>query len=369
MECEATQAYMPRISREPRELWVDCGKLLGNLLVVLLHTTDTLQWSDTVQNGSVVAVTFLLFLAGYTSYASAARYYARPDRGPVFYEILRRLKGVLPAYAVATFALLVVENRGFQLETYLDALLHFNATSAFYYIFIYCQLTVLSPALYLVVRRFGMLGRAARAVCHALFAAILIGFSYFCAQYTYTLPLFGGGRMLFGGTFLLAYYAGMLFAAGKHPARTAKRSAITAGGFLALSALCVWFMNRYGYLAEDWIGCAFGPGYNPPGLTLLVYGACFTGFVYALCRWMEASRCLALRKIVRGWAWCGRYAIYVFLYHRLLQAFPLSMLSVENLAALRALHVCVLMGVPILGGWLWSRIKRSFRVAAPSEPD
>ena len=106
MECEATQAYMPRISREPRELWVDCGKLLGNLLVVLLHTTDTLQWSDTVQNGSVVAVTLLLFLAGYTSYASAARYYARPDRGPVFYEILRRLKGVLPAYAVATFALL-----------------------------------------------------------------------------------------------------------------------------------------------------------------------------------------------------------------------------------------------------------------------
>lgn len=346
-----------------REAWVDCGKLAGNVLVVLLHSIETLEQGDTVKNAVGVAVTLLLFLAGYTAYASTARYFAKADRQPVFYEILRRLGSILPAYALATFACIVMENHGFQLEAYLDALLHFNATSAFYFVLIYCQLTALSPALYLLAVRFNALGRAKRLACQAACMAMLLGVSYFCVHYTYMLPLFSGGRMLFGGTFLMVYYAGMLFANAKRRAQTPRRLALTAVVFLILCALCVGWINRYGYRMEDWIGCAFGPGYNPPGLTLALYGACAVGFLYALCGWMERARSPVLQRIVRAWAWCGRYAVYIFLYHRLLQAFPLSLLAIESLAARRVVHLLVLVGVPILGGWVWSGIKRFFLCA------
>ena len=91
----------------------------------------------------------------------------------------------------------------------------FNASGPLYYVCLYIQLMIANQILLCVLHKIDECVKVkGKYVCGMfemilLFVVILI--SYFTTNYTNVMEVLGGG-ILFGGTFLVFFYTGMLFA-------------------------------------------------------------------------------------------------------------------------------------------------------------
>ena len=126
-----------------KEYWINMAKFVAILAVLVDHTYGVLYTNRSVFTASWFSVPLFILLMGITSYWSYERNFGRL-KGKVVKQIVR----VAAPYLVATAVYLLFAFRTFDLQTFLTAAVHFNASGPFYFILLYTQLLLVGPLMF-----------------------------------------------------------------------------------------------------------------------------------------------------------------------------------------------------------------------------
>ncbi len=196
-----------------RIVWVDCLKLLACLAVFVDHTYGFLYSNPYILYASYYSVPVFIFLSGMTGYESNNKHISERYKD----DMERKLSRILIPYAIATAMYILYVNRFFDLKTYILSLLQFDASAPFYFLVFYIQLVMIGRGLYKLIELTEK--KTYFQWIYLIETIILILVSSLMMRFTYVLPVHGGGKYLFGGTYLVIYFWGMLF--GKYNKKVA----------------------------------------------------------------------------------------------------------------------------------------------------
>ncbi len=348
-------------------LWIDFARFLSILAVLIDHTKGILYESEAVQSAFFYSVAAFFFLAGMTSFYSLRR---RKAEESVVGWTVRRLWRIIAPYLVAV-AICQYVRGGFSWSFYAFILwvLNFRLEGQFYFVLIYLQLVVLSPFLYLVTVYVGK--RRAHWFWRALYLAAVGGISVFCVEDTFIMDTYGGGRYLFGGTYLFLFVMGMAAAQLEIELKGKKEALIALCISLASLGASLTFLLKDGFaLDEAFFGWKLRV--NPPGITLTVYSLTVLALAFALCGLVLFIKNRPLERLFRAAAWLGKYTLYVFLYHMiilegLLPRLPLPADLPRGILAV--IYMTAMVGIPVAGKVLYDRIRRALMAGfAPKRP-
>lgn len=291
-------------------LWIDCAKLIAIFAVIVDHTRNILYTNAEIQTISFFSVTVFVFLSGITSYYSVERH---QDRNFV-YEIGRRLSVILLPYIVATGVYQLAHERVFDIKTYLLHLIRFDASAPFYFVAFFLQLIIVAPGLAYLLNKCQKL--KAKWIGYATLLIVMITIAILSVKYTSFGEIYGGGHYLFGGSYLIVFFLGMLFAHLGMPIYRKRHYEMVA--LVAFVVLATGMMVGL-ILKGTWLDChqVFGMGLNPPGITLILYSMAVIAVLMLLFSRMEHSTVKGLFFLTESVAKIGSYSLYIFLYHLL----------------------------------------------------
>ncbi len=182
-------------SSNGRILWLDCAKAVSILAVIIVHTRGILYSSEIISLSACFCVSLFTLITGYSLCKAMEQ---KNQHG--YASIWKRLKSFLSVYAVSALIAHVLYTRGFNLEVYLNQLIHFNASGPHYYALLHVQLLLTSPILIGIVR-------TNNPLYIFLTAILVVVASVFTINRTTILGIFGGGGVLFGGSYLILFNA------------------------------------------------------------------------------------------------------------------------------------------------------------------
>ena len=107
------------------------------------------------------------------------------------------MKRLLVLYAVAVLVVLCIEQKKFDMKIYLRSLVEFNIQGPYYYLVFFIQLLMIAPILVTWCRNVN--NRKHKWIIHAGALGAFGWFAYISINYTYILPVHGGGQFLGGG--------------------------------------------------------------------------------------------------------------------------------------------------------------------------
>ena len=113
--------------------------------------------------------------------------------------------------------------------------------------------------------------------------------SIICIRYTFILDVWGGGKYLFGGSYLLVYLLGEMSAHYGLPLQK-KRNIVKAIMAVGAVFICMIWLVVYRFRLDCIIKEPFGEGLNPPGVTLMLYGGCIVIALQYIFLYIESSR-------------------------------------------------------------------------------
>lgn len=297
-----------------RELWIDCAKYFAIIAVCVDHTNHFLYQSQYIAYASYFSVELFILLAGFGAWRSFER---RPQT--LSYQFTKIAKLFLQ-YALATFIIHCVKNDSFDLHTYLSSLFTFSISAPFYFFFFFFQLLIVSP--YLLKWCNWCNHQRMSILLHFLTLIALTIISSLCVTCTMLLPLHGAGKHLFGGTYLLVYYLGILFA--NCPIMTPKvwnSVKISYIFCISLPLWCLWiYLMKNNLLPFDTIlSPYFGNGFSPPSFNLVIFGILSMFLFYAFFSLLEMCPVVPVKKGLQIIALLGKNTLYVFMYHLLIK--------------------------------------------------
>lgn len=177
---------------EKRIEWIDCAKFIAIIAVVTDHCNGFLYANSYIAYVSYYSVSLFVLLAG----ASTWILFERKKRVS-FSDQLKRIKKILTAYAIATFIVLCVTQHRFDLMAYLHFLVSFNIQGPYYYLLFFIQLLIVAPVM--VNWCAFVSGKKHKWMIQMGTLGVLGWFGYVSINYTYILPVHGGGKFLGGG--------------------------------------------------------------------------------------------------------------------------------------------------------------------------
>ena len=192
-------------------------------------------------------------------------------------------------------------------------------------------------------------------------------FSALTTLYSNLFGIYGGGGKLFGGTYLILAYVGMVFApylikswASKYLVALAACETILWLGVLRHCWACET-VEEFLHLDAEF---PFGAEINPPGVTLMCYAGivllwCFSmGFICEVDNSFTGKIIGLLKRI-------GENSLYIFLYHRLiLDYFLYPYIVIENIWVRRIIYIVCMISIPIIGNRLYRICKKKVRMLA-----
>lgn len=284
--------------KKQRISWIDTTKTLAIIAVLVDHTSGVLYDTPILQILSYYSVSTFVLLIGVTSYNSLS------ERNGIKY-ILNRSQSILPHYIIASLLYFVLENKGFYLRHFLYNLCLFNSSDPLYFVCLYLQIVIICPLLY----QFLVL---CKNVVYEIIAILpLLVFSHFSIYSTDILGIYGGGGKLFGGTYVILLYLGLMIA--KHYEQIEK---LQKNWLHLLLSICILLSSSlwicYNKLEID-TRLPFGRGLNPPGISIILYAISVQSFIF----WGDR---MILNEGVYGRKVCfyiGKNSLFIFLYHRL----------------------------------------------------
>lgn len=223
-------------------------------------------------------------------------------------EIVRKVLHIAVPYAISVGIYQLVIYQKWELLIYIEYLVGFDISLPFYFVFFYLQLVVISPILYRIIK---LCDNGNRFVRNTILIIGVTGISIFAIKRTVTLEIYGGGRNLFGGSYLLVYLLGELAAHYRIIQKwNVNKKSVIASIIIVILAL-VW-LSKYEFALDTGLGEIFGGGLNPPGITLMIYSACIIVCIYFVFSFIEASDRLFVRKIYQSFLLIGKYSFYIF---------------------------------------------------------
>ena len=347
----------------PREMvgnkqivWLNCSKFVAILAVMLDHTNKILYQSSDIAYASYFSVELFVILSGMTSYLSDLRHEKESWRE----TFIRSCKKIVVSYCVAVVLYMLVGTRGFDLSQYIHYLISFSITGPHYFVLLYIQLMAVNRILYGLLRR---CSHKMSGYCHEM---IIMGGAIVLASWsignTNMLDVYGGGGKLFGGSYLILYFGGML--AMRHG--WFEDTSVVKSAVMLVGAGSVWFILwrlvcRNGLFLEAY--APFGNGYNPPGITFMEFGICMLFITFGL--FTLLGRITHAMRVIRFIAWCGSHSMYIFLYHKLFLDYFLAKymghLPETNILIARVVYLAVMIFGSILLGIILGQGKKYIR--------
>lgn len=331
---------------EKRIYWIDAARFLAIIAVLVDHTNGILYENQNIAFWSYFSVSLFIFLMGVTSYWSLNK------GGETKKNIGIKCWGIIRPYLVATFVYYIFIFKSFDLENYVDYIIHFNISGPFYYVLLYVQLVISSPIIYRLIHACdkGWLKSS-------LFWGSIVVIASLTTNYTNIMSVYGGGGKLLGGTYLILFCIGMLFAKNNDRIQINRRGAV-AYFTVTLAVTIEWcrFVQINRGQIDNYF--PFGHGFNPPSVSFCIYAilVAFTLFFFEkLLLVFELKHVYRLFRVGSFW---GRFTLHIFLYHRLFLdiIFPLlrsvTGMVIGNMWIKSIVYMLVMILWPILIGWI-----------------
>lgn len=321
--------------------WIDCSKAVAIIAVAVDHCHNLLYSSDTLQQASFFSVSVFVLLSG-VSTGVTSKY---KDRDYIYQ--LKKIGKLFKDYAIATGVYLIFAEHFFDLKTYITYLLNFNIKELFYFLLFFFQLLLVSPFLVKCCKFFSKFNRG---IWQGLVVVGIFILSILCIQITFILPVHGGGKYLFGGTYLFLYYLGILFGWYNifDKSRKIKYIMLLLFGGLWI----VWFfLDVYSIIPLDKMFEQFiGIGVNPPGIQLILFSVITMFFLYSLFSLLEEEKTKLGKIVVNIFSLLGKYTLYVYMYHLLVRDFILEKIThiTSNIWMLRVFVFVPMVFLPML---------------------
>ncbi len=329
--------------------WIDAVRAFAAAAVVVDHFFGVLYASEDVIMTTRFSISAFIILAGYTN----ALYMQKHSGEPLPKLLFSRVLKLIAPYALATAVCQLVSAHFFKLDVFTDNFLHFSACSPYYFLLVYIQLTLVGPIIWMLFRKAYESRRC--AVYFALLLALIGAAAWFFTKRTDMLPVFGAGRVMFGGSLLLFYAFGTAAAFFPFEIRKKSTAAVLFACGLA-AAVGLWLFIRADRLNFD-ASVTQGWSFSPPGFTL---------FFYALAVILTLRGALALLLPTRaGDALCralefvGRRSLDIFLYFEPCKQlfYQLTGVGLGSPLALRLLALLFALLFPCVCRVLWQKAK------------
>lgn len=271
-------------------------------------------------------------------------------------------------YCLANIIGLIFYEKSFDLLVFLDHLIYFDLQGPYYYFAFFFQLIMIAPFLV------KLCAKCSKQKAHWLFHGAIVLVMILCCKWlvhdTNILDIYGGGGKLFGGSYLLIYYIGMIFYQEKILERLFKKHHVAC--FLICSV--IWLMWNYinwytQYAVDDFLFPLFGVGINPPGViemvsAILVMCICYN-FETVINRLIDFAKNKYLHNCLgclwRGVLFVGRNTLYIFLYHLMAQTFLLSIMNIAGISNIWILRIVIYMGMLVLPAIIGSSISKAIK--------
>lgn len=300
---------MKTFNLENRIIWIDLCKLIAIIGVLIDHTYNVLYSDAKIQLFSFYSVSLFIFVMGITSYHSLNKTSISCRKW-----IQNKSIGIIIPYLIATLIYLIYANRSFDIWAYFIHIIYFNMSAPFYYVALYLQLVIISPIIYLLLSKIDTL--KLKWVYYAFLLVLILLISSLTTNYTNILSIYGGGGKLLGGNYLFLLFLGMCFSklvAGINVKQIYYYLSLIGGLILCF----MWgnFIKRNSFELDSHI--PFGPGLNPPSISLCTYALLIALTIYSLCKILEPYSNIIPVKMLFKISQLGKHTLYIFLYHRL----------------------------------------------------
>jgi hypothetical protein len=340
-----------------RAYWIDIAKLIAIIAVLIDHTYNILYTNPKIAYCSYFSVSLFILVMGVTSYWSYSNY-----TGVTFNKLFKGCWKIIRPYLVATMIIGIIADNQFNLLFFLTRLTHFNASGPFYYVLLYIQLLFAVPMLYYFLQQVSQ--SKYEPILELLLLFIIVVFSSLTTIYTNILGVYGGGGKLFGGTYLILLYIGMLFAKHLNRIRLQRITLVVILFLFLVIATFAWasFIAENQFQLDSHISKFFGFGLNPPSISLLIYSILLFLTIY----FFGELICLlpTNRRVIESCTMLGKHTLYIFLYHRLFLDYILPVIGYWigfvfiNPWIIRVFYFIGMIGGPLLIEFVFENIHK-----------
>lgn len=292
--------------------WLDCAKTIAIMAVIIDHCNGLLYTNSQIAQASYYSTSLFVLLTGISASLSFDK-----DAKTNKIKIFRRLKNLFIQYLVATLIVTCFNNKFFDLKVFLSNLINFSAAGPYYYFVFLFQLIVISPFLirwckFCEKQKLSFFWHISTLLAMVILSAIAI-------NYTFILAVHGGGRFLWGGTYCLLYYAGILLEEKDCFKRRSRKFRLIMVVVLFGIWLIWWNGMCRGVLPFDkWLSRWWGEGFNPPSVNFMTFACITLFFCYAFFSLLdELQEADLIKWFINMFTWIGRNTLYIFLYHLL----------------------------------------------------
>lgn len=296
-----------------KEAWINIVKTTAIIMVIYDHLIDT------THNGrflvlSYASVSMFVFVMGVTSYWT----YEKVNKGRLYQKWCSKMTKLLLPYTFASLIYSILLDRSFDIIDYIVRLIRFNSSAPLYFVALYIQLMAISPVVFYIVCRLNKVYELCFSLCAFCTASL------FFSRWISVLGIYGGGGKVLGGTFLLVFFVGMLFAKmiGMPSDGQTQRNIWGCMTLFGLSvAVVIFFASQLqNGTHSKWILCLYKlyDYRNPPNLVIVIYsiGLCFV--IYSFCKLLEFNSEGFWNKRNHVSDFIGQHTMYIFLYHSLI---------------------------------------------------
>lgn len=298
-------------ARKSRVKWIDCAKAIAIIAVVVDHCKGTLYSNPYIQESSYFSVSLFVLLSGMTTYIANSK-----CGGVNWHTQLKQLGKIMLQYALAVFVVLSVTAHFFDFKTYLQYIVSFDIYRPYYFLLFYIQLLLISPILIHWCKFCDF--RKYKYAWHIITLLVLIWLSSIFIRYTCILPVYGGGKYLAGGTYIVLYYLGILFIKlDLFNKCIQKRRMFILMGSLLLCVIWVYGRMHSLFKVDEKLSPWFGGGINPPGFELIIFSLlvlfalyCFFSLLEEKIQWSD--------MIIKLFSQIGKNTLHIFMYHLLI---------------------------------------------------
>lgn len=278
-----------------RVIWIDVAKFVAIVTVCVHHLYGV--WSrESIVVATNFAVPLFILIMGIVCYWSCERNF-----GNLRKHVLKCFFRIMVPYLIATAVYYVKKNHAFVLVDYVNNVVHFNASGPFYFVCLYMQLLFVMPFLFysLKILLFKCAGSRIQILFVYLAHGIFVLFvGWLATNYSDVFGVYSG--KLFGGSFLVLFFAGMVIAENY---RYLPKGGVLGLVVFSLLIFCLWRFECYNHYELDKKLRFTNERLNPPGVSLWLFAIFMAGFVYNLCAVLKKNA--FLNKIMRLLAWGG----------------------------------------------------------------
>ena len=320
--------------------WINVAKFAAIMAVITDHTLNILYTNKNIAMASYFSVSLFLLLSGYTMSISAEKH--ADDK--VLMQLKKSFINIFVPYCIATFAYTVTAYQGFSFAVYLNKLIYFNASAPLYYVLLYMQILLAFPIIY------GIKKKADNSQYSNFFKILimfmLLIFSSWSNNHTDILGVYGGGGVLFGGSYLILLYMGILIK--DWTISFDKINNFIGFIFFTVCTIGWWRFECFNRFSID-SKLPFGAGFNPPSISSITMAFLVYMMVFYFTKIFE--ECKDTVRMISIMSFLGKNTLYIFLYHRFILDFILQpyVPPIKNIWIMRIFYfACMIFGSIII---------------------